>query len=382
MATYYKDAQANVFRDDGKPVTMGNTDPALDWNKLGLNVDHLAVGSPNSGNFVRSTPVVSPTQPQQPQQPASPYANNSAAQGNDFYKTKVPVTAQNPGGYDIYKSDGTKVDYNTFQSLALNDTWIKERAPAAPLFAPSFIGQKFYNSDGKYFKTLSNGKIELVTDPNEIQGIKNYGSITQTMKNAKYYNLLTDEGKLAVGSPYVGNTAMQSSGTSGIVGGSGNVSGEYGLIGKDITAGLSQYGIKPPGENTMDDVIKATAEIDKRREELRKRKEEDVARIESSYAAGKEDLEIDQKESYDKAVGRATYGDMLTSMEVDDLQKLERRNRIDMIAFEGQHQGALREAQRAYEDGDYLLASDKVKEAKDLEKANYDPPHNHFHNTF
>lgn len=39
---YYKDNAGNVFRtSDNKPVTQGNTDPALDWNKLGLNVGHL-----------------------------------------------------------------------------------------------------------------------------------------------------------------------------------------------------------------------------------------------------------------------------------------------------------------------------------------------------
>ena len=39
---YYKDANNNVFRvSDNQPVKQGSPDPSLDWNKLGLNVDHI-----------------------------------------------------------------------------------------------------------------------------------------------------------------------------------------------------------------------------------------------------------------------------------------------------------------------------------------------------
>ena len=178
----------------------------------------------------------------------------------------------------------------------------------------------------------------------------------------------------------VGGIDVKAPGTSGIVGGSSNVSGEYDQINNDITAGLAKYGINPPEPVTMDDVITQTADIDKRREELRKRKEEDMARIEASYAAGKENLEIDQKESYDQAAGRSRIGGAINRMELDDLQKLERRNRLDLIAFEGQHQGALRDAQRAYEDGDYALARDKVQEAKDIENEYYKRQQDYFNN--
>ena len=39
---YYKDANNNVFRtSDNQPVKQGSPDPSLDWNKLGLNIDHI-----------------------------------------------------------------------------------------------------------------------------------------------------------------------------------------------------------------------------------------------------------------------------------------------------------------------------------------------------
>jgi len=61
------------------------------------------------------------------------YKDNQAAQARDFYKVKVPVTADNPGGYDIYDSNGNKIDLATFKSLGLNADWIPEKTTPSPL---------------------------------------------------------------------------------------------------------------------------------------------------------------------------------------------------------------------------------------------------------
>ena len=44
---YWKNDKGDVFRTkDNQHVTMGNADPTLDWNKLGLNIDHINLQGP------------------------------------------------------------------------------------------------------------------------------------------------------------------------------------------------------------------------------------------------------------------------------------------------------------------------------------------------
>ena len=73
-------------------------------------------------------PVVPPT-PQGSQGTQTPnLANNPQAQQQGFYKVRVPVTPENPGGFDIYKADGTPIkDIEEFKKLGLNADWIPEK---------------------------------------------------------------------------------------------------------------------------------------------------------------------------------------------------------------------------------------------------------------
>src|SRR3990167_7226125 len=253
MATYYKDTNANVFRDDGQHVTMGNADPSLDWNKLGLNVDHLSIGSPTSGNYVPSTPV---------------------------------STTKNTGLTDLER-----------QQRINNAQWSGQNQPKTPI-------------------SNTNIDSEIVSDTGEIR---------------------SDNKK----------------------------------VGDDIKDMASNLGITSPVDGVSATVQQIIAGQQARQAELDKREAEDIASIEKSFATGKEELQMSQQEAYKRAIGEATYGGFLTRMETEDLQKLDRQNRIDMANFTAQKTSAIQQAQRAYADQDFTLAQSLLKNAQDIEEAQY-----------
>jgi hypothetical protein len=129
--------QRNV--DYGLPqtqATLNEIQASKDWyTKMGIDYNSVPMFSQlqtaSVPDYYGGQEVKATQSTQSPTQTNTTYENNSQAQGQDFYKVKVPVTAQNPGGYDIYKSDGTKVDQQTFQALKLNDTWIPDKTGVA-----------------------------------------------------------------------------------------------------------------------------------------------------------------------------------------------------------------------------------------------------------
>lgn len=80
--------------------------------------------APSAGQAPAPAPAPAPTQ--QPQPPTTSYANNSVAQGKDFYKVLGPN-----GQVDVFYSNGQKVpDIGTFHQLGLNIDWIPFRQQA------------------------------------------------------------------------------------------------------------------------------------------------------------------------------------------------------------------------------------------------------------
>lgn len=133
---------------------------------------------------------------------------------------------------------------------------------------------------------------------------------------------------------------------------------------KEITAGLANYGITPPAQAGVDPNAQSFAD---RQTQLDQRKAEDTASIDKSFQLSKEQLQADQETQLAQATGRTRIGGFFTQLEAQDILKMEQQHSRNIAALEGQHQSSLQEARRAYEDENYKLASDKVKEAKDYQ---------------
>ena len=153
---------------------------------------------------------------------------------------------------------------------------------------------------------------------------------------------------------------------AGIVSSSTNYRTGVDDLGKDITTLANNFGIEKPDEDFDTTLGDMTADIDKQREVIKTRKEEDISSINKGVDVAKEELGMKQEEALAAAEGRTRIGGFLTSLEVKDIMNMRRQHRLETSAMEIKRQELIQSAQRAYEDEDYKLSRDLVQEAKDL----------------
>ena len=149
---------------------------------------------------------------------------------------------------------------------------------------------------------------------------------------------------------------------------------------EDIKKGLTDIGMAPPEDKTDALVTKQLDDLKKRQEEMDKRREADIARLEKSYATAGEELDISQKEALAKAEGRTRIGGFITKMETDDLQALQRKFRLETVSLEGQKSEAILAAQRAYDDQDFKLAQTQLEVAQKAGQDLYNRKQDYFDN--
>ena len=137
----------------------------------------------------------------------------------------------------------------------------------------------------------------------------------------------------------------------------------------DIEKDLATLGITPPEEDKTTKVVEdQLALLEKRQADLDKRRTEDIARIEKQFEATEGEQKIAQEEALAKAEGRTRIGGVITHMEVQDIQNLQRKFRLENIALEGQKATALQTATRAYEDQNFELAETSLRSARQAEE--------------
>jgi hypothetical protein len=148
----------------------------------------------------------------------------------------------------------------------------------------------------------------------------------------------------------------------------------------DIEAGLAEIGITPPDDTVSPVVADILKGLKDRQAEMDKRRAEDVANIKSQYDTAIEEQDISQEEALAKAEGRTRIGGFITKMEIDDIQALERKFRLEDAALLGQKTTAIQTAQRAYDDQDFKLAQAQLELAQNIEKQSYEKKQDYFNN--
>lgn len=164
------------------------------------------------------------------------------------------------------------------------------------------------------------------------------------------------------------------------IGGSDEIAKDVQSKNDEITKALADLGIEQPTDEISETVQKILDDLNKRQLELDKRREEDLAGIEKSYAAAGEEQDIQQEEALAKAEGRTRIGGFITKMEIQDIQNLQRKFRLEDISLQGQKATALQTAQRAYADQDFELAQAQLEVARDAEKQAYERKQDYFNN--
>lgn len=161
-------------------------------------------------------------------------------------------------------------------------------------------------------------------------------------------------------------------GTNPVVASSTGYRSDITNLGGDITKMLGDYGIEKPDQSVFDkQMADYTKSITDQQALEKTRNTEDVAGINKDYGTTKEQLQLSQADALAKAEGRTRIGGFFTQMEAKDIINMQTQHRLELVALESKKTDAVQAANRAYQDGDFKLATQLRDEAKQHEKDIY-----------
>src|SRR3990167_769893 len=102
-------------------------------------------------------------------------------------------------------------------------------------------------------------------------------------------------------------------------------------LGNDINKGLAEFGIKPPEDTVSPVVADIIKGLKDRQADMDKRRVEDIKIIQEGFDVTKEEQKISQERVLAQAEGRTRIGGMITKMETDAIQDLQRKFRLDNL---------------------------------------------------
>lgn len=271
---------------------------------------------------------------------------------DSLYKVATGATgADKKPVYDVFEGS-RKLELPEFQKRGLNIDWINpgQTPTAAGVGGLSKVASGSVGPDGKPIFDVFEGGRKLELPEFQQRGL-----------NMDWIN--PGQAPASFKSQFLPTTPEPVSDTS-------SYQNDATKIINDITAGLAKYGITSPDTKMRDDIYqKEQSDIQKQRDLLAIRKQEDVAAADKAHAASKDQLKYKQDKDVsdtEEFFRTRTGGDVFQS-DKDDLQNLQYQHNMEQNALEGIHEQSLQQARRLYEDGDYAESKLTLQSAKDTQ---------------
>lgn len=306
---------------------------------------------------------------------------------------KVKTGSTGPQGKEIYDvfEDERKLELPEFQKRGLNIDLLKEgqapsgfkskflpTTPTTPSVSTPVAPTKPSVPEGVSFDPKTG--ISTVTDPSKLKP-----TAQPDMTKEQFAAQQGVDPSLVRGLPgnfsVAGSPVADVDAEEEVISDTGEQKAAIKKTADDIKDGLASF--ETPPVDTTSPLVKEILDNFKAREtELTETKKQEEEAIKSAFETAKGETQIRQEEDIAtfKEILQTRLGGVVFQKDRQDLEKLQRDHRLELIGLEGKQQLALIEARKAYQSENFELAKSKLDLASKLESQTYQRKQNHFDN--